>query len=105
MSSPRLPVALLSLSFLVGGPVLAQDDKETVPPEKVEEVVEARAEKERKEKESKPEGADPGESSYNIADCEAAWKGERDASDGSSGSGSDPEGAQDQMDDCENVKQ
>ena len=105
MISRRLTVTLLILPVLAGAPALAQDGDETVPPEKVEEIVEARAEKERKKREGKPEGADPGESSYNISDCGAAWKGERSASDESSGSGQDSEGPQDQVDDCENVKQ
>ena len=99
MISRRLSITLLSLAFLVAGPVLAQDDKETVPPEKVEKVVEARAEKERKEKESKPSDANTGESSYNVSDCGGSWKGEQSASNDSSGTGSSA------VDDCENVKQ
>ena len=105
MNSRRLPVTLLSFSLLAAGaPAFAQDDKEKVPPEKVEKVVEARAEKERKKRENQPEGADPGESSYNVSDCGGGWKGEKSASNDSSSddsSGSDSSA----VDDCENIKQ
>ena len=97
MSARHLITAFLSLAFLGAPPLLAQDGKETVPPEKVEEVVEARAEKEREEEEKKPEGANTGESSYNVSDCGPNWKGERTGSGDSSGSD------QDAIEECENI--
>ena len=99
MPSRHPSIALLSLVLLGGaGHSLAQDDaKEKVSPEKVEEVVDARAREERKEEEKKPEGADPGESSYNVSDCRANWKGERAGSGDSSGS--DP----DAIEECEDI--
>ena len=74
-----LPCAL-ALAF--GGAALAQDDKAEDATEKVEEVVEERAEDE----EAEPEDADLGEASYNTADCREDGE---DASPGTDGEDED----------------
>ena len=74
----RTPVLLLSASLLCGGAALAQDEadgEQREIEEKVEELVEAQAEKESEEG-GEAADADPGEASYNVANCAPSEEGE-----------------------------
>ena len=98
-SPSRLSALLLSGSLLAAGAALAQEGSagEDVDEnaEKVEQVVEERAAEEN-DQDGEANGADPGEASYNVANC-----AESNGEGGEGGSGQDASSGEDAAEDSD----